>query len=67
MLTRRPRSSCSATEVSKNTGAGYLWMGLNCVATAAYLLFMRGRIKMLGFKDLVRPLFLAPSSTLAPG
>lgn len=32
-------------------------MTLNCVATAGYLLYMRGRIKLLGFKDLDSMLF----------
>ncbi|RXK37897.1 GDP-mannose transporter 1 [Tremella mesenterica] len=31
--------------------AGYLWMALNCLASAAYVLFMRKRIKITGFKD----------------
>lgn len=30
---------------------GYLWMGLNCFASAAYVLYMRKRIKVTGFKD----------------
>lgn len=32
-------------------------MTLNCFATAGYLLYMRGRIKLLGFKDLDSMLF----------
>ncbi|KAG8763624.1 GDP-mannose transporter into the lumen of the Golgi [Ceratobasidium sp. 423] len=34
-----------------NAGAGYLWMGFNCLTTAAYVLTMRKRIKSTGFKD----------------
>ncbi|KAG8696368.1 GDP-mannose transporter into the lumen of the Golgi [Ceratobasidium sp. 395] len=32
-------------------GIGYIWMGLNCLTTAAYVLTMRKRIKSTGFKD----------------
>ncbi|KAK1922731.1 hypothetical protein DB88DRAFT_496118 [Papiliotrema laurentii] len=31
--------------------AGYIWMAMNCFASAAYVLFMRKRIKVTGFKD----------------
>ncbi|KAF8513482.1 UDP-galactose transporter [Gautieria morchelliformis] len=31
--------------------AGYLWMLVNCLVTAAYVLAMRKRIKVTGFKD----------------
>ncbi|WWD06901.1 GDP-mannose transporter 1 [Kwoniella europaea PYCC6329] len=31
--------------------AGYVWMAANCLASAAYVLFMRKRIKITGFKD----------------
>jgi GDP-mannose transporter len=31
--------------------SGYLWMALNCACSAAYVLVMRKRIKMTGFKD----------------
>lgn len=34
-----------------NAGAGYVWMGLNCITTATYVLTMRKRIKSTGFKD----------------
>jgi GDP-mannose transporter len=30
---------------------GYIWMALNCFASAAYVLYMRKRIKITGFKD----------------
>ncbi|CAD6888872.1 unnamed protein product [Tilletia controversa] len=31
--------------------SGYVWMALNCVASAAFVLYMRKRIKITGFKD----------------
>ncbi|KAI9637702.1 uncharacterized protein MKK02DRAFT_36525 [Dioszegia hungarica] len=31
--------------------AGYVWMAINCFASAGYVLFMRKRIKVTGFKD----------------
>lgn len=31
--------------------AGYIWMMLNCLATASYTLYMRKRIKLFNFKD----------------
>ncbi|EIW68378.1 hypothetical protein TREMEDRAFT_69337 [Tremella mesenterica DSM 1558] len=37
--------------VMSKLGAGYLWMLINCLASAAYVLFMRKRIKVTGFKD----------------
>ncbi|GMK57113.1 hypothetical protein CspeluHIS016_0309530 [Cutaneotrichosporon spelunceum] len=30
---------------------GYFWMALNCACSAAYVLYMRKRIKVTGFKD----------------
>ncbi|EIM22106.1 UDP-galactose transporter [Wallemia mellicola CBS 633.66] len=30
---------------------GYFWMALNCLSSAAYVLLMRKRIKLTGFKD----------------
>ncbi|CAG8612754.1 1531_t:CDS:2, partial [Diversispora eburnea] len=30
---------------------GYLWMGLNCFSSAAFVLIMRKRIRSTGFKD----------------
>ncbi|KAI9314731.1 hypothetical protein BX666DRAFT_1962941 [Dichotomocladium elegans] len=30
---------------------GYFWMGLNCFSTAAFVLYMRKRIKLTNFKD----------------
>ena len=31
--------------------AGYLWMMVNCLCTATYVLSMRKRIKLTNFKD----------------
>lgn len=31
--------------------SGYVWMALNCICSAAYVLMMRKRIKVTGFKD----------------
>lgn len=31
--------------------SGYLWMALNCICSATYVLLMRKRIKVTGFKD----------------
>lgn len=31
--------------------SGYVWMALNCACSAAYVLAMRKRIKVTGFKD----------------
>lgn len=31
--------------------SGYMWMALNCLVSAAYVLAMRKRIKVTGFKD----------------
>lgn len=58
-------SAISNLGVDSNTGAeiantthkiggvsvGYFWMALNCLCSAAYVLFMRKRIKVTGFKD----------------
>lgn len=42
-------SGGAAGLVSLNVG--YLWMFTNCLASAGYVLFMRKRIKVTGFKD----------------
>ncbi|KAI5804045.1 hypothetical protein DFH27DRAFT_553788 [Peziza echinospora] len=42
----------SETAVALSTlNAGYLWMMLNCLSSAAYVLGMRKRIKLTNFKD----------------
>jgi GDP-mannose transporter len=37
--------------VMGNINAGYVWMLINCISSAAYVLAMRKRIKVTGFKD----------------
>lgn len=39
-------------EVLSTLNAGYLWMFVNCLASASYVLGMRKRIKLTNFKDL---------------
>ncbi|KDQ19173.1 hypothetical protein BOTBODRAFT_52331 [Botryobasidium botryosum FD-172 SS1] len=39
------------SQVSAKLNAGYVWMLLNCLCSAAYVLAMRKRIKTTGFKD----------------
>ncbi|KAI9362694.1 hypothetical protein BD770DRAFT_315852 [Pilaira anomala] len=55
------------------TMIGYLWMGINCISSAAFVLYMRKRIKLTNFKDfdtvyynnlLSIPLLLIPSLLL---
>ncbi|OXB35778.1 GDP-mannose transporter 2 [Cryptococcus neoformans] len=41
----------SSISVLDTMNAGYLWMFINCLASAGYVLFMRKRIKVTGFKD----------------
>ncbi|KAE8541877.1 GDP-mannose transporter 2 [Cryptococcus gattii VGV] len=41
----------SSTTVMDTMNVGYLWMFVNCLASAGYVLFMRKRIKVTGFKD----------------
>lgn len=41
----------AATEAGVNV-IGYLWMFSNCFSQAAFVLFLRKRIKVLGFKDM---------------
>ncbi|KAF2434928.1 golgi GDP-mannose transporter-like protein [Tothia fuscella] len=44
-------TSTQATEAISTLNAGYMWMGANCICSAAYLLGMRKRIKLTNFKD----------------
>nr|CAG8616640.1 14648_t:CDS:2 [Entrophospora candida] len=48
-------SSDSVNTVKLNTFSsidfGYIWMALNCISSAAFILFMRKRIKSTNFKD----------------
>ncbi|KAK9476094.1 UDP-galactose transporter [Lipomyces japonicus] len=41
----------SQTSTAAWLNLGYIWMAVNCVSTAAYVLSMRIRIKATGFKD----------------
>lgn len=41
----------SSISVMDTMNVGYLWMFINCLASAGYVLFMRKRIKVTGFKD----------------
>ncbi|KAH8920158.1 GDP-mannose transporter [Atractiella rhizophila] len=34
-----------------NLNSGYIWVMVNCIVSASYVLFMRKRIKTTGFKD----------------
>ena len=44
-------SSSEATARISTLNAGYIWMMINCLSTAAYILGMRKRIKLTNFKD----------------
>ena len=44
-------SSISAAEQISTLNAGYVWMLVNCLCTASYVLGMRKRIKLTNFKD----------------
>ena len=41
----------AAAEQISTLNAGYVWMMLNCLSTASYVLYMRKRIKLTNFKD----------------
>ena len=55
------------------TASGYFWMGLNCMATAAYVLYMNGKSKTVDLTKwgMVRPSRLCstqnPCATFAAG
>jgi GDP-mannose transporter len=44
-------ASTEATDAIATLNAGYLWMAMNCVCSAVYVLGMRKRIKLTNFKD----------------
>ena len=44
-------ASAEATAQISTLNAGYIWMLINCLCTAAYVLGMRKRIKLTNFKD----------------
>ncbi|KAI0343166.1 UDP-galactose transporter [Trametopsis cervina] len=41
----------SASGIVRSLNVGYLWMMVNCLSSAAYVLAMRKRIKVTGFSD----------------
>lgn len=41
----------AATDKISTLNAGYIWMLINCLCTATYVLGMRKRIKLTNFKD----------------
>ena len=43
-------STQASTEIA-TLNSGYIWMLVNCLSTAAYVLGMRKRIKLTNFKD----------------
>lgn len=43
-------TGAAAAQIS-TLNAGYVWMMLNCLSTASYVLYMRKRIKLTNFKD----------------
>ncbi|RSH85933.1 GDP-mannose transporter into the lumen of the Golgi [Apiotrichum porosum] len=45
------REIAVAAHTLAGINVGYFWMFLNCLCSAAYVLFMRKRIKVTGFKD----------------
>jgi len=44
-------SSTETATALSTLNAGYIWMLVNCLSSAAYVLGMRKRIKLTGFKD----------------
>ena len=44
-------STGASSEQLATLNAGYMWMLVNCLSTAAYVLGMRKRIKITNFKD----------------
>jgi len=43
-------AAAAATQLS-TLNTGYIWMMMNCLTTAGYVLYMRKRIKLTNFKD----------------
>lgn len=43
-------TGAAATQLA-TLNSGYIWMMLNCLSTASYVLYMRKRIKLTNFKD----------------
>lgn len=56
-----------AAEKIATLNSGYIWMALNCICSAGYVLGMRKRIKLTNFKDFdskcaIEPPFCLPSN-----
>ncbi|KAI4175451.1 MAG: hypothetical protein LQ343_001650 [Gyalolechia ehrenbergii] len=51
VLTNYGHSDSEASAKVSTLNAGYMWMLLNCLCSAAYVLGMRKRIKLTNFKD----------------
>jgi GDP-mannose transporter len=51
-------ATSAASAQLETLNAGYLWMLINCLSTAAYVLGMRKRIKLTNFKDFDSTFFL---------
>jgi GDP-mannose transporter len=49
-----------ASEAISHLNAGYIWMMLNCICSATYVLSMRKRIKLTNFKDFDSTFLLPP-------
>ena len=52
-------ASDEASAKISTLNAGYMWMLLNCICSAAYVLGMRKRIKLTNFKDFDSTWYLA--------
>ncbi|KAI5286530.1 GDP-mannose transporter into the lumen of the Golgi [Ascosphaera aggregata] len=50
-ITHALQSSNAATAKISTLNSGYIWMMINCLCTASYVLGMRKRIKLTNFKD----------------
>ncbi|KAF9929359.1 GDP-mannose transporter into the lumen of the Golgi [Linnemannia zychae] len=44
-------TSALSAELGTTNGSGYFWMAANCISSAAYVLYMRKRIRHFNFKD----------------
>ena len=54
-------STGAGAEAISTLNAGYVWMLLNCLCSATYLLTMRKRIKLTNFKDYDSAFHSSPS------
>lgn len=51
VLQSHGNEAVKAADKLSSLNLGYIWMGLNCLSSAAYVLGMRKRIKLTNFKD----------------